>query len=144
MPVMDLMIETLLPNSYFLCSYPLLIHRTYAGYCPQTIVGFKGFPLVLGVVPETLIAVNAIEYKPIALAKRQTMLPHYTKDSLHYLFVQLGICRVGDILFLNSGVSESCLMVVLVIIFVIRPNNLMKDQLYTFLIDASLKMDKFR
>ena len=50
----------------------------------------------------------------------------------HDLFMQLGISREYDILFLNGRIDKSSIMMMFVIIFIIDTNAFLKNEFYPF------------
>ncbi len=53
-----------------------------------------------------------------------------TRHLTDYLFVQLGICRVGDILLLNRRIYKGNIVMPVIIFFVINTNAFLKDEFY--------------
>lgn len=52
-------------------------------------------------IPETLVTIDLLQHKGVALTQRKPQSFHEAKNFLHNLFMQLCICGVSDILFLN-------------------------------------------
>ena len=61
---------------------------------------------------------------------------NYVQNLADDLFMQLGICRVGDILLLNSRIDKSNVMMVLIIIFVIDTNAFLENEFYPLFSNA--------
>ena len=92
---------------------------------------------------ETLVAINAFQYEGIALAKRKIQLMDDVQNLAHNLFMQLGISRECDILFLNGRIDKSSIMMMFVIIFIINTNAFLKNEFYPLFPNAMAKVNQF-
>lgn len=110
-------------------------------YCPQFPVSLNGLVPVLGMIPETRVAIDTLQYKGIALSKRKSKLMHDAKYFVHYLSVQLRIGRKGDILFLNGRIDKGCIVMILVIIFIVHTNAFLENKFNTLFTDTVTEMD---
>lgn len=93
--------------------------------------------------PETLVAIDILQHKGVALTKRKTLLFHEGKNFFHDLLMQLCICRVSDILSLNARINKGCIMMVVSIIFVILTNAFLKEKFNSLFTDTFAEMNQF-
>ena len=114
-----------------------------AGYRAQTPVRLLRLLPVLGVVAETLVAIDALECSAITLAKREILGRH----NLHYLtddlLEQLRVGRVCDVLLLDRGVDKRRLVGGAVIMVIVYSDALRQYQLDTLLAYALAEMHQF-
>ncbi|GAA5578980.1 hypothetical protein Pgin02_02014 [Porphyromonas gingivalis] len=68
---------------------------------------------------------------------------NYVQNLADDLFMQLGICRVGDILLLNSRIDKSNVMMFVIITFVIDTNAFLENEFYPLFSNAMAKMHQF-
>ena len=94
-------------------------------------------------ITKTLVAINSLEHKGIALPKWEYQFMNDTQHLTDYLFVQLGICWVGDILLLNRRVYKGNSVMPVIIFFVINTNALLKDEFYPLFANTIAKVHQF-
>ena len=94
-------------------------------------------------ITKTLVAVNSLQNKGIALPKWEPQFMNDTRHLTDYLFVQLGICRVGDILLLNRRVYKGDIVMPVIIFLVINTNAFLKDEFYPLFANTIAKVYQF-
>lgn len=107
---------------------PLLSLLFYTGRVLLPSVCPNGLFPVLGMIPETQVTIDVLQYKGVTLMQRKTLFFHDAKNLFPNLFMQLCICGLSDILFLNSRIDNGCIVMVVLIILVIHANTFLKNE----------------
>lgn len=115
----------------------------YSRYCPQFPVCLKGLAAILGMISETLVAIDTFQDKSITLAKRKLQFMHGVKNLVQYLFMQLRISRKGDILFLDDRIDKGCIVMMVVVIPVIHTDAFLENEFNTLFTDTVAEMNQF-
>ena len=79
-------------------------------------------------IPKTLVTIDILQHKGVALTQRKPQLFYDGKNFLHDLLMQLRIRGVSDILFLNRRINKCRIMMVVFIILVIHMNAFLKNK----------------
>ena len=94
-------------------------------------------------ITKTLVAINSLENKGIALPKWESQFLNDPQHLMDYLFVQFGICWVGDILLLNRSIYKGNIVMLVIIFFVINTNAFLKDEFYPLFANTIAKVYPF-
>ena len=94
-------------------------------------------------IPETLVTIDLLQHKGVALTQRKAQLFHDAKNFLHDLLIQLCIRGVSDILFLNRRIDKGRIMMMVIILLVIHTNAFLKDKFNPRFTDTFAEMDQF-
>lgn len=94
-------------------------------------------------IPETLVTIDLLQHKGVALTQRKAQLFYNARNFLHDLLMQLCICGVSDILFLNCRINESRIRMMPIIIVVIHTNAFLKNEFNSLFTDTFAEMNQF-
>ena len=108
----------------------------------QTSVRFQGLIAVLRMVPKTLVPVNLLEHKRIALTQRKIQRPYKGQYLFHYLLMQLRIRGIDHVLFLYRRIDEGRVVMIPVIILRVDADTFRKYEFHAALTDTLAEMDQ--
>ena len=94
-------------------------------------------------IPETLVTIDILQHKGVALTQRKAQLFHNAKNFFHDLLMQLCIRGISDILFLNCRINEGRIMMMVFIIPVIHTNAFLKNKFNPLFTDTLAEMNQF-
>lgn len=98
---------------------PFKLTHQPARYRSELPVCLECLGVVLGMITKTLVPVDPLQNEPIALAQGKIQLFYNRKYMTDYLFMQLGIGGKSYVLFLDGGINEGSIMMILVIIITV-------------------------
>ena len=94
-------------------------------------------------IPETLVTIDFLQHKGVALTQGKTQFFHNAKNFLHDLLMQLCIRGVSDIFFPNRRINKGRIMMMVLIILVIHTDAFLKDKFNSPFTDTFAEMNQF-